>query len=196
MLAKASLASSLRTFSLLIASLETARAVAAALMRRRRSAVLFTPPRFLPDPVRAPPWWAMVTLKISRAHVAPLRGSDLIGCALLGSPVGSSTRRRRCHASWRGRNVLKLNIGQKPLNFHGYGWERRRRPNFSIFQHFPDIFSNDQIALAKSDNVSWNDQPPTTKALLRCSAAAVAGRPGGMARSPIRALRDSGAKPR
>src|SRR6267378_2921047 len=126
MLAKASLASSLRTFSLLIASLETARAVAAALMRRRRSAVLFTPPRFLPDPVRAPPWWAMVTLKISRAHVAPLRGSDLIGCALLGSPVGSSTRRRRCHASWRGRNVLKLNIGQKPLNFHGYGWEHRR----------------------------------------------------------------------
>ena len=100
----------------------------------------------------------------------------------LGAPA---SRRRQRHLV---RAALTGNLSGFP--------ETSRRPNFSRFQDFSDIFYNDHIALAKSANVAWHDQPPTTKALLRCSAAAVAGRPGGMARSPIRARRDGGANRR
>src|SRR5258706_10050480 len=68
MFEKDTLASSVSTFALSIASLATARAVAAALMRRRWSAVLFAPPRLRPDPGLAPPW-AMVVLTVARTHV-------------------------------------------------------------------------------------------------------------------------------
>src|SRR5258708_24950166 len=129
MFEKDNLASSVSTFALSIASLATARAVAAALMRRRRSAVLFAPPRLRPDPGLAPPW-AMVVLTVGAyACVAPLRGFKMIrvGCA----PVGLVALKLACHATVRRiivrANVLRLDIRAKSPHFQGLRALRSRR---------------------------------------------------------------------